>query len=107
MKYGYYIQAAFYLDGMKALGLGDHQDFVFVFQQRDYPHKVYATTICDETIEIGRKAYRLALKTYATMLERYGADVPWPAYPDRVHCRSYPDIQMHAPSIDYGFMPTR
>lgn len=106
VKYGYYIQAAFYLDGMKALGLGEHQDFVFVFQQRDFPHKVYATTICDETIEIGRKAYRLALRSYATMMERFGPDVPWPAFADKVHVRDYHDIQMHAPSIDYGFMPT-
>lgn len=105
VRYHYYIQAALYLDGMKALGLGDHQDFVFVFQQRDFPHKVYATTLCDETIDIGRKAYKLALRTYATMMERFGPDVPWPAYPDKVHCRSYADIQMHAPQIDYGFMP--
>jgi exodeoxyribonuclease VIII len=105
VRYGYYIQAAFYLDGMKALGLGDHQDFVFVFQQSSFPYKVYATTICDQTIERGREAYKLALRTYATMMERYGEEFEWPAYPDRVHCRQMDDISMHAPAINYGFMP--
>ncbi len=105
VRYGYYIQAAFYLDGMKALGLGDHQDFNLVFQESSFPHDVYATTICDETIDIGRKAYKLALRTYAAMLERYGEETPWPSYPDKVHVRAYGDIQMHAPQIDYGFMP--
>ncbi|MEZ5781177.1 MAG: PD-(D/E)XK nuclease-like domain-containing protein [Rhizobiaceae bacterium] len=105
VRFDYHVQAALYLDGMKALKLGDHQDFVFVFQQRDFPHKVYATTICDETIEIGRKAYKMALRTYATMMERYGAETPWPSFGDKVHVRTYGDIQMHAPSIDYGYMP--
>ena len=105
VKFGYHIQAAFYLDGMKALKLGDHQDFVFVFQQRAFPFKVYATTLCDETIAIGRETYQLALRQYVAIRDKFGFDQPWPSFEDKVHVRAYADIHMHAPSIDYGFMP--
>lgn len=107
VKYGYHVQAAFYLDGMKALGLGDHQDFVLVFQQRDYPHKVYATTLCDDTIDIGRECYQLALSKYRKAVEACGLEKPWPAYKDEVHIRTLGDIQMHAPAINYGYQPAQ
>lgn len=107
VRYGYHVQAAFYLDGMKALGLGDHQDFVFVFQQRDYPHKVYATTLCDETIGIGREAYQHALSIYKRTRDEVGFEKPWPAFKDEIYVRHLGDIQVHAPAINYGYLSAK
>jgi hypothetical protein len=76
--YGYYMQAAWYLDAVRVLGLADEAAFVFVFQQKDPP---YLITVCEpdrEALAVGELRNREAVHTY----RRCRAAGHWPDYSD-------------------------
>lgn len=77
IRYGYYVQAAFYSDGWKAL-TGDEPSFVFLPIEKEIPHAVAAREIGDKTLLAGRLAYRKALEIYSECLKTN----IWPSYPD-------------------------
>jgi hypothetical protein len=73
--YGYDIQAAFYVDGIKAV-TGMELPFKFVAVEKEAPHAVAVYRADPEIIEVGRKKYRAALQ----LLKWCQESGSWPAY---------------------------
>ncbi len=62
-KFGYHIQAAWYLDGLKAI-TGDDYDFIFVVCEKSNPHNVQPYRLCEKDLEKGRDDIRATIKKY-------------------------------------------
>ncbi|MGW2692412.1 PD-(D/E)XK nuclease-like domain-containing protein [Streptomyces sp. NPDC001296] len=79
---GYHAQAAFYLDGVKALGLHGDQEpaFVFVFQSKTAPYLVHLVELDFPALALGAARNERALRIYAEC-ERTGI---WPGFNDRI-----------------------
>jgi hypothetical protein len=85
-NYGYHQQAAFYIDGVKALGLADDPAFVFVFQEKTAPYLITIVQLDPEAERIGRAENRKAIDIY----RRCKATDQWPAYSDDIELISLP-----------------
>ena len=81
-EHGYHAQAAFYLAGVKALGLHGDQEpaFVFVFQSKTAPYLVHLVELDFPALTLGAARNERALRIYAEC-ERTGV---WPAFNDRI-----------------------
>lgn len=77
-NYGYHQQAAWYLDGVHALGLAEDAAFLFVFQEKTPPYLIQVVELDTAALRIGRERNRQALEIYRDCRE---AGV-WPGYPD-------------------------
>ncbi|MCP4548416.1 MAG: hypothetical protein GY835_18310 [bacterium] len=62
---GYWLQAAWYLDGIKTLGLAENPSFEFVFQETAPPHIVTVAQLDPVYIEWGRTAMLKAREMFA------------------------------------------
>lgn len=79
--YGYYIQAAFHLAGLRALGVaGDDAQALIVLQRKEPPYLVRVVQPDPTAMRIGAMKVREALHTYA---ECRAADA-WPSWSDEV-----------------------
>ncbi len=76
-QYKYHRQAAFYLDGLAALGY-PADEFCIVAVEKDPPYGVRAAPLSDEAISEGRRIYKEALAKIAKA-ERTNN---WPCYDD-------------------------
>jgi hypothetical protein len=85
-EYGYHQQAAWYLDGIKALGLAEDPQFVLVFQETSAPYLVTVAQPDRTALRIGAHLNRVALMTYR---ECVAAD-RWPGYSDDVELIQLP-----------------
>lgn len=86
-SYGYHQQAAFYLDGAKALGLaGDDAAFVFVFQMKTAPYLVTVVQLDALALQVGRWLNRQAIDLYA----QCKATGRWPGFSDDVEVLPLP-----------------
>lgn len=84
--YGYHQQAAWYLAGVRALGIAVDPAFVFVFQEKTPPHLV-ATVQLDPIAErIGAQLNRRAIDLY----HQCTTTGHWPGYPDDVQLVTLP-----------------
>lgn len=63
-KFGYHMQAAWYLDGLQALGFADFPAFVFVFQEKTPPYLITVIELDVVAQRIGRERNRKALEIY-------------------------------------------
>lgn len=63
-NYGYYIQAAFYSEGVNQYLQKEIQDFVFVCVESKAPYKVKIRRLSDQAIELGKLHYEDALAKY-------------------------------------------
>lgn len=79
MNYGYFRQAAFYLDGARAAGL-EVDAFLFGAIEKSAPFASAIYYAEGTMIEAGRAEYRRHLRTYAECLERDR----WPGYPSEI-----------------------
>ncbi|RCH70793.1 hypothetical protein DT019_03265 [Streptomyces sp. SDr-06] len=81
-EHGYHQQAAWYLDGIKALGMaGDSEPaFVFVFQAKAAPYLVTVVELDSIALAIGAARNRRAIQLYAECT----ATGHWPAYDDGI-----------------------
>jgi len=75
-EYGYYQQAAWYCDGLAALGLIERPQFAFCFQEKRAPYLVTVATVSATAMEWGRIRNRKAREIFARCLET-GV---WPGY---------------------------
>jgi hypothetical protein len=76
-EFGYYLQAAWYLDGAIHLDLvAEDAEFWFVFQDKNPPYLVTVVDLSPDDLQIGRERNRLAREIYRDCLE---AGV-WPGY---------------------------
>ncbi|NUP24140.1 MAG: hypothetical protein HOZ81_50410 [Streptomyces sp.] len=87
LNYGYHQQDPWYVDAVRALGLGDESTaFVFVFQEKSAPYLVTVVQLDQATRRIGRQRNRKAIALYRDCL---AAD-RWPGYSDQVEIVSLP-----------------
>lgn len=85
-SYRYHMQAAWYIDGVKALGLDDDPAFVFVVQEKTAPYLVTVVELDISALYAGRTLNRKALDVYAEC----AANDTWPGYADDVALVSLP-----------------
>jgi hypothetical protein len=74
--YGYHQQAAWYLDGIKALDLDEKPAFLLVFQEKTAPYLITVVELDVVTLRIGAAKNRRALDTYRKCVE----SGHWPGY---------------------------
>lgn len=80
-RYGYHIQGAFYLAGLRALGLADDAArFLLVMQEKTAPYLVTVVEPDDTAMRMGAIRVRQALDLYAQCT----AIGEWPGYADDV-----------------------
>ncbi|MFJ2110546.1 PD-(D/E)XK nuclease-like domain-containing protein [Streptomyces sp. NPDC087850] len=80
--HGYHQQAAWYLDGVKALDLHGDQEpaFIFVFQTKTAPYLVHLVELDHPTLTLGAARNRRALDIYAECT----ATDTWPGFNDQI-----------------------
>lgn len=78
--YGYFLQAAWYMDGIAAVGACEQPAFVFVFQEKTEPYLVTVVQPTPAAIEWGRILARKACFEFLKC-QRLGE---WPGYADDV-----------------------
>lgn len=76
-KYGYHVQAALYVDALRALHPGRDVIFGFIAAGTSAPWKVAAWPLADRAIERGRAEYRQALADLADRRESGDWREPW------------------------------
>lgn len=84
--YGYDLQAAWYLDAVRALLGADDAAFVFVFQEKDPPYLVTVVEPDPIALEIGRDKARRAIDLFAECTESGS----WPGYSDDIELIGLP-----------------
>lgn len=85
-KYGYHQQAAWYLDGIKALGLAEHPKFLFIFQEKTAPYLVTVVELPVVSLRIAQDLNREAIDVYRRCTEANH----WPGYSDEIELISLP-----------------
>ncbi len=85
-NYGYYQQAAWYIDGVRALGLDEDPAFLFVFQEKTAPYLITIAELDYQAIQVGRERNAQACEIWRDCTE---AGV-WPGYTDEIELISLP-----------------
>ncbi len=75
-NYGYHLQAAMALDGIKAIHGTTPESFVFITVETRRPYATAVYPLDQHSIELGRLAYKRQLFLYKECLERN----EWPSY---------------------------
>ena len=75
VNYRYHVQAAFYVDGLRALGC-DVQTFIFIAVEKEAPYNIGIYELSADDLKFGRSLYQRNLKTYSQCLETKS----WPGY---------------------------
>lgn len=75
----YHIQAAYYLDGVKAV-TGNQYSWVFLAVEKAPPFAVALYTLDKQALDVGRELYRMGLRTIAEC-QKTGV---WTGYPEEV-----------------------
>ncbi|QDK01155.1 exonuclease VIII [Mycobacterium phage Purky] len=92
-KLSYFMQAAWYIDLLVALGLAENPRFRFITQEKEPPYVVTPIQYDDEAIEEGRRRNRQAIRLYADCME----SGKWPDYSDDVVTISLPSWGLPRP----------
>lgn len=79
-NFGYAMQADFYMNGVRALGLADDVAFLFVTQEKTAPYLISVFELDAEYLRIGAALNRQAEEVYAECT----ATDSWPSYSDDV-----------------------
>lgn len=79
-KWGYFIQAAMYLDGSRELGLDQIGHFAIIAQEKTPPYEARVFRIDEASIDAGRIERDRLLAIYRDCTERD----EWPGYPEGV-----------------------
>lgn len=82
-EYGYDVQAAAYLDGLRRCTGKDIGNFIFLFQEKQAPYKVMAVHLNESVLAEGRSKYDAAMQRYQDCLKAYGTN-QWAGYADEV-----------------------
>lgn len=85
-SYGYHSQAAWYMDGVRALLGVDDPAFVFVVQEKEPPYLVNVIELDETALTIGRDRNRRAIATWIECT----AKNEWPGYGTDVELVSLP-----------------
>lgn len=71
----YHIQKAFYLHGLQMVTNCDHNNFIFIFQQKEAPYLVRNKSLNEELLEFGGQLFRHGLSIAKEHFDKYGADM--------------------------------
>jgi hypothetical protein len=85
-QYGYHQQHAWYVDGVRELGLASDVAMIFLFQEKVPPYLVTPVELDANAIRIGRERNREALDLYRRCVETGN----WPGYTDDIAYVSLP-----------------
>jgi hypothetical protein len=85
-SYGYHQQAAWYIDGIKALCDVDDPAFVFVVQEKHAPYLVNVIELDTTALDIGRARNRAAIDRWIECIDRD----EWPGYSTDVELVALP-----------------
>ena len=85
-RYGYYRQAAMYLDGLKATKDIVHDNFVFIAVEKEPPYLTAFYLLDEDDIEQGRREYKRGLEIYKRCQEQNH----WPGYGDELQSLTLP-----------------
>lgn len=96
-NFGYHQQAAFYLDGVRSLGIHPDPAFVLVFVEKTAPHLVHVVQLDAYTLRLGELKNRRALETYTACTEAGR----WPGYPTDITTVSLPAWAERIESEEY------
>lgn len=85
-NYGYATQADFYPRVMAACDPNtQHQNFVTIFVEKTYPHKVLCVTYERSVMQTERNRVDAALELFAKLLIKHGPTEEWPGFDNRVY----------------------
>ncbi len=84
--YGYHMQAAWNLDGVRATGWAEDPAFVLIVQETTAPYLVTVVEIATEALDIGRRLNRHAISIY----DRCVRTGHWPGHAEGVVSVSLP-----------------
>lgn len=85
-NYGYACQAAFYLDGYRALFPGSDPAFLFVAVEKEPPYLVAVYELDDEALAVGAARNRQAMEIYRDCV----AGDSWPGHSEEIELVSLP-----------------
>jgi hypothetical protein len=85
-NYGYFMQAAWYAEGVQVLGLDPDPAFLFIFQEKTPPYLVTVAQLDAEAVSIGRARNMLAREMWRDCTQ---AGV-WPGYTDDIELITLP-----------------
>lgn len=85
-QYGYHQQHAWYVDGVRALGLASEVAMLFIFQEKTPPYLVTVAELAADAVRVGRDRNRRALDIFRQCTE----SGHWPGYTDEVAYVSLP-----------------
>lgn len=92
VKWGYHVQAAWYLDGVKAATGHAPKAFIFAAFEKTRPFATAFYYADEDMIELGRQLYRERLDVFAACLKNNS----WPGYPQQLSPISLPGWVMKA-----------
>ncbi|MEU5155196.1 PD-(D/E)XK nuclease-like domain-containing protein [Glycomyces sp. NPDC021274] len=96
-NFNYHQQGAFYLDGVRTLGIHPDPAFVLVFVEKTPPHQVHVVQLDAYTLQIAHAKNQRALKVYAECAETN----TWPGYPTDITTVSLPPWAERTESEEY------
>ena len=85
-NYGYFMQAAWYAEGVRVLGLDPDPAFLFIFQEKTPPYLVTVAQLDTEAVSIGRARNTLAREMWRDCTQ---AGV-WPGYSQDIELITLP-----------------
>jgi hypothetical protein len=85
-NFGYYMQAAQYIDGVCAVGIDADPAFLFVFQEKTAPYLITVAELDEPAIQAGRERNARACEIWRDCTETG----TWPGYTDEIELISLP-----------------
>ncbi|KKK53352.1 hypothetical protein LCGC14_3095650 [marine sediment metagenome] len=89
-KYGYHVQARWYVNGMKEI-TGDTYTYIIVAQEKEPPFDFMIHELAEDVLDQGSMIIHPVLETYAECLEKD----EWPGYSHEIHGVILPPWAIH------------
>jgi len=95
-SFGYHMQAAWYIDAARALGLAEDISFVFIAQEKTAPYLVTVVELDYLSVDAGRRHNDDAMHIYRQCID----SGVWPGYADGIEVISLPTWAFYEDEMD-------